>query len=154
MLGFEGDISATSKKGSAFEFPPNAAFNNEVKERWLSTFRGRIGYAQDNWLFYATAGGALANVEASIFGSRRHRFRTSSGTGAGPPAAASRSSSARIGRRRSNISTSDYRTNPISIRRRARCFRAISAFDIDDHIVRVGVNYKLPWNVLDSFFKH
>ena len=23
----------------------------------------------------------------------------------------------------------------------------------DDHIVRVGVNYKLPWNVLDSFFK-
>ena len=25
---------------------------------------------------------------------------------------------------------------------------------LDDHIVRVGVNYKLPWNVLDSFFKH
>ena len=24
---------------------------------------------------------------------------------------------------------------------------------LDDHIVRVGVNYKLPWNVLDSFFK-
>src|SRR5262245_34888325 len=25
---------------------------------------------------------------------------------------------------------------------------------LDDHIVRVGVNYKLPWNILDSFFKH
>ncbi len=25
---------------------------------------------------------------------------------------------------------------------------------VDDHIVRVGVNYKLPWNILDSFFKH
>jgi outer membrane immunogenic protein len=24
---------------------------------------------------------------------------------------------------------------------------------IDDHIVRVGVNYRLPWNVLDPFFK-
>ena len=24
---------------------------------------------------------------------------------------------------------------------------------LDDHVVRVGVNYKLPWNVLDSFFK-
>jgi hypothetical protein len=24
---------------------------------------------------------------------------------------------------------------------------------LDDHIVRVGVNYKLPWTVLDSFFK-
>ena len=24
---------------------------------------------------------------------------------------------------------------------------------VDDHIVRVGVNYKLPWGYLDSFFK-
>ncbi len=24
---------------------------------------------------------------------------------------------------------------------------------VDDHIVRVGVNYKLPWGILDSFFK-
>jgi len=24
---------------------------------------------------------------------------------------------------------------------------------LDGHIVRVGVNYKLPWNVLDSFSK-
>ena len=55
-----------ARKGSAVEFPPNAVFNNEVKERWLSTFRGRIGYAQDNWLLYATGGGALANVENTI----------------------------------------------------------------------------------------
>jgi opacity protein-like surface antigen len=24
----------------------------------------------------------------------------------------------------------------------------------DDHILRFGVNYKLPWGILDSFFKH
>ena len=24
---------------------------------------------------------------------------------------------------------------------------------VDDHVVRVGVNYKLPWSVLDTFFK-
>src|SRR3984893_19474880 len=41
LLGFEGDISAANKKASAFEFPPNDAFSNEVKEQWLSTFRGR-----------------------------------------------------------------------------------------------------------------
>src|SRR5262249_23460945 len=40
LLGFEGDISAANKKASTFEFPPNAAFSNEVKEQWLSTFRG------------------------------------------------------------------------------------------------------------------
>src|SRR5262249_58364633 len=66
VLGFEGDISAANKKGSTFEFPPNAAFSNDVKEQWLSTFRGRVGYARDNWLIYATAGGALANVANSI----------------------------------------------------------------------------------------
>src|SRR5262249_17355252 len=65
---YEGDTSITSKKGSAFEFPPNGAFNNEIKERWLSTFRGRVGYAQDDWLLYATAGGALAQVENNITG--------------------------------------------------------------------------------------
>src|SRR5262245_18158784 len=47
LLGYEGDISATNKKGGAFEFPPNAAFNNEVKERWLSPFRGRSSDAKD-----------------------------------------------------------------------------------------------------------
>ena len=66
VLGYEGDTSITSKKGSASEFPPNAGFSNEVKERWLSTFRGRVGVRQDNWLLYATAGGALANVENTI----------------------------------------------------------------------------------------
>src|SRR5262249_24678825 len=66
LLGLEGDISAANKKGSTFEFPPNAAFSNEVKEQWLSTFRGRLGYARDNWLGYATARGALANVPNSL----------------------------------------------------------------------------------------
>src|SRR5260370_10147584 len=66
LLGFESDISAANRKASAFEFPPNAAFSNEVKEQWLSTIRGRVGYARDNWLLYATAGGALANVANSI----------------------------------------------------------------------------------------
>jgi len=125
LLGFEGDISAANKKANAFEFPPNAAFSNEVKEQWLSTFRGRVGYTRDNWLVYATAGGALANVANSIL-LPSAPSRTSSGIGAGPRAAASRSSSVRTGRRKLNISTWDRRTNPISPRRRARHFRAIS----------------------------
>src|SRR5215510_6482506 len=69
LLGFEGDISAASKKGSTFEFPPNAAFSNEVREQWLSTFRGRVGYARENWLVYATGGAALAKIANSIVAS-------------------------------------------------------------------------------------
>src|SRR5258708_24205642 len=54
LLGFEGDISAANKKASAFEFPPNAAFSNEVKEHYLSTFRPRAGYARDTCILYPT----------------------------------------------------------------------------------------------------
>ena len=54
------------QKGKCVRVPPNAGFSNEVRERWLSTFRGRVGVTQNNWLFYATAGGALASVEQSI----------------------------------------------------------------------------------------
>src|SRR5580700_4625623 len=37
VYGFESDTSITSKRGSAFDFPPNGAFSNEVREPWLST---------------------------------------------------------------------------------------------------------------------
>ena len=32
-------------------------------------------------------------------------------------------------------------------------FASNQRVSLDDHIVRVGVNYKLPWGILDSFFK-
>jgi outer membrane immunogenic protein len=32
---------------------------------WLATFRGRVGYAFDRWLPYATLGGAYGNVKAT-----------------------------------------------------------------------------------------
>jgi len=38
----------------------------ETKNTWLSTFRGRIGYAFDRWMPYITAGGAYGNVKATI----------------------------------------------------------------------------------------
>ena len=32
-------------------------------------------------------------------------------------------------------------------------FPSNQSVNLDDHIVRFGVNYQLPWNVLDGFFK-
>ena len=66
VLGFEGDVSLVNKEGGAFQVPPAVGFHNEVKERWLATYRGRIGVANDNWLFYATAGGAMASLQQNI----------------------------------------------------------------------------------------
>ena len=65
LVGLEGDISASSAKGTAFDKPPefNQNFNNEVKQRYLSTFRGRFGYlARPDLLVYATGGAALSDI--------------------------------------------------------------------------------------------
>jgi outer membrane immunogenic protein len=68
VYGYEGDTLYMWKKGSASEFPPNAAFQNEIRERWLTTFRGRAGYANQNWLLYATGGAVWATVHNDQFG--------------------------------------------------------------------------------------
>lgn len=36
--------------------------NCETKNKWISTLRGRFGYAADRVLFYATAGGAFGDI--------------------------------------------------------------------------------------------
>jgi outer membrane immunogenic protein len=36
------------------------------KTEWLATFRGRFGVAWENWLFYATGGGALGRVRTDL----------------------------------------------------------------------------------------
>jgi outer membrane immunogenic protein len=152
VLGFEGDISAANKKRSTFEFPPNAAFSNEVKEQWLSTFRGRVGYARDNWLIYATAGGALANVANSIVAPAGtisdQQWHWGWTAGGGVEVKLSQDWSAKVEYLYVGLQDKSYFTPTPS-----PAFPGNQRLHLDDHIVRVGVNYKLPWNVLDSFFK-
>lgn len=153
LLGLEADISAVNKKGSAFEFPPNAAFSNEVREQWLSTFRGRIGYARDNWLLYATAGGALANVANSIIAPigtiSDQQWHWGWTAGGGVEVKLNQDWSAKVEYLYVGLQDKSY-FNPTP----SPAFPGNQRLRLDDHIVRVGVNYKLPWNVLDSFFKH
>jgi outer membrane immunogenic protein len=153
VIGYEGDTSITGKRGTAFEFPPSGAFNNEVKERWLSTFRGRVGYAQDNWLFYATAGGALAQVENSISGppgtiSDTH-WHWGWTAGGGVEVQFARDWSAKVEYLYVGLQDKSYFSPAPNL-----AFPSNQTVRLDDHIVRVGVNYRLPWNILDSFFKH
>jgi len=143
VLGFEGDISAATKKGTSFEFPPAAAFSNQVREHWLSTFRGRVGYARDNWLFYVTGGGAAANIENSVTGplgvvSETHWHWVK----------ITQDWSAKVEYLYVGLQDKSYFNPAPSV-----VFPSNQSVRLDDHIVRVGVNYKLPWTVLDSFFK-
>ena len=62
VLGVETDISgAGGSRTVSFGIDPVPdTFSSRIN--WLSTFRGRLGVAFDEWLVYGTAGWALAGV--------------------------------------------------------------------------------------------
>jgi outer membrane immunogenic protein len=72
VIGLEGDVSWTDKKGVANEIPPfNTASTFGVRERWIDTLRGRFGRKfgdHDQFLLYVTGGGAAARVQAATCG--------------------------------------------------------------------------------------
>jgi outer membrane immunogenic protein len=150
VYGYAGDTAIASRQGTAF--PSNAAFSNEVKEPWLSTFRGRLGYAQGNWMVYATAGGALGAMDKSILGpgqiSDQH-WHLGWTVGGGVEMQLTQDWSAKVEYLYVGLQDKSY-FNPTP----SAAFLSNQRTSLDDHIVRLGVNYKLPWGILDSFFKH
>jgi outer membrane immunogenic protein len=61
VYGLEGDLAWAMVDGST----TCGAGTCEIEHRWLSTLRGRIGYAFDRFMVYGTAGGAYGNVRAT-----------------------------------------------------------------------------------------
>ena len=122
-----------------------------MKERWLATFRGRVGVADNNWLFYATGGGALANVEETISSPAGSQLSQSNWhwgwtVGAGVEVKLSQDLSAKMEYLYVGLQDKSYfRPAP------SATFQSDPR--VDDHLLRVGVNYKLPWSMLDTFFK-
>jgi outer membrane immunogenic protein len=62
VFGIEADLDWMGLDGTSNVCTPGKC---ETKDTYLATFRGRIGYAFDRILFYATAGGAYGNIEAN-----------------------------------------------------------------------------------------
>jgi outer membrane immunogenic protein len=82
VFGVEGDIEYFRLSGSATTtaaYPlakpgtvcPDAngncfTINSSASTSWLSTVRGRVGVAANNWLFYATGGAAFTNLQGNF----------------------------------------------------------------------------------------
>jgi outer membrane immunogenic protein len=63
VVGAEGDIDWSGIRGTTVLLcPPGCTTRNY----WLSTVRGRLGYAFDRFLPYFTAGLAVGNINASV----------------------------------------------------------------------------------------
>jgi outer membrane immunogenic protein len=83
VFGVEGDIQATAQKrvedgtiiytgistptcASAGPTPCLVTVSNRWELPWLATLRGRLGFASDQWLFYATGGLAVGEARSSF----------------------------------------------------------------------------------------
>ena len=75
VFGVEGDIDWASIKDSS---ACGTAFSCQTRNDWLGTVRGRVGYAFDRFLPYATGGVAFGNIDANRTG-----FAGSSATNVG-----------------------------------------------------------------------
>lgn len=63
IFGIEADFDWANIKGSTIVA---CATGCETRLQWLTTLRGRVGYALDRFLPYLTAGGAFGNVKGTL----------------------------------------------------------------------------------------
>ena len=72
VIGFEADLDWAGLKGSGTFVPTiggapvGGPVTANTKIDWEATARARLGYAQDNWLFYATGGLALLGTKTTF----------------------------------------------------------------------------------------
>ena len=68
LFGVEADIALSDADGSAAYNCCSGIEGLNVELDWLSTVRGRVGFAQDNFLVFATGGVAFGGLEGNYFG--------------------------------------------------------------------------------------
>jgi outer membrane immunogenic protein len=69
VFGLEGDASWVGQRGSSVDNGPAGVAGNSsfTRENWLSTIRGRVGWAANTALFYVTGGWAIAGTRSGAY---------------------------------------------------------------------------------------
>jgi outer membrane immunogenic protein len=65
VLGVEGDMQYSAQKRTESASVLGITVSSEAKIPWFGTARGRVGYAFDSFMVYATGGAAWTNFKAS-----------------------------------------------------------------------------------------
>jgi outer membrane immunogenic protein len=80
VFGLEGDIDFSNIRGTT---TVNCLPGCETRNTWLSTVRGRLGYAADRWMPYITAGAAFGDIRANFPGAGARTTKTGWTAGGG-----------------------------------------------------------------------
>jgi outer membrane immunogenic protein len=139
VLGFEADFAGYM--GTKSVTVAGGAVSGTAQIPWIGTLRGRVGYAFDRFLLYATAGGAatelISTVNVGAIGSASTTNTHGGWTaGAGLEAAVTESLSARVEYLyvdTGNINVAQVGAPLVSVTGR-----------LQDNLLRAGVNYRLP----------
>jgi outer membrane immunogenic protein len=137
VWGFEGDFDGTMATKSITA----GISTGSAQIPWIGTFRGRLGYAFDQYLIYATAGGAatqlVSNVNVGAIGSAQTTNTHGGWTaGGGIEAAVNRNLSVRLEYLyvdTGNINVAQVGPPVVTVTGR-----------LQDNLVRAGFNYRFP----------
>jgi outer membrane immunogenic protein len=126
VFGLEGDIdwSDLGHNGNC------SAFSCETRNNWLSTVRGRVGYAFDRFMPYITGGVAFGDIKTSVAGiGDTNATRTGWTVGGGLEAAIAGPWTAKVEYLHVDLGSGD---SPVG-----------SSENFKTDIVRAGINYRL-----------
>jgi outer membrane immunogenic protein len=136
VLGLEGDIDWANLKGT--NTSTLCPLGCSTSDTWLSTVRGRAGYAFGNVLPYVTGGLAVGDIRAATPG-----FAGASNTSAGWTAGAG----LEVGLTGNWSAKAEYLYVDLG---KFNCGTACNGLPTDnvsmhDNVVRAGVNYRFGW---------
>lgn len=168
VFGVEGDLQYSGMKGSgsvrpvfpaALDPAANYSARADTELDWVGTVRGRIGYAFDRLMVYATGGVAFGRVDtdltffdnfftpADISGARGRNTHVGYTIGGGVEGMITENLSAKVeylyvdlGRETFNFSYSGASTAGFNA-----AATATSEVKLDAHLLRAGLNYRFSW---------
>jgi outer membrane immunogenic protein len=149
VFGVEGDFDGSWMDGKvANTFCGSVGFGAgaqcETRNTWLSTLRGRFGYAADRVLFYGTAGGAFGSIQTGVGGNLQSTTKAGWTAGGGVEAALADNWTVRVEYLFVDLQKATC-NNPGACGVDAPVPPIVPANDtikFDSSVVRVGVDYK------------